>query len=314
MTAAAEALGVYEELCGETPISDPRTGCPRWPAGLLLRWQRGEISGFVEGRCGAVNLCGYCAIQAAHENAKMLALDALEDTRSQLLAIVGTGRPTADPRPFYAGKREVMRALRERFGRQVEYVGLCEFTTGKGLRSGGLRRPHWNLFIKGIDPADLDEAREIVRDRWCANVPDADPEAQYVELLRNAAAAAEYVAKHFHKPDQAPPEGWRGQRFNASRGYFFGRSRAEMRLLARAELQRERELFKAARANPGVDAERLGAIAESRLWELHSTSWSILSVGPIRAEQLLAGVFNPPAPIGSAGPARDRPPGPTPGP
>lgn len=254
-----------------------------------MRWQRGETTGYVEGRCKGVNVCDYCAIQAAHENARMLSLDAIEDTRPQLLAIVGTGKPTTDPTPFYAGKREVMRALRARFGRQVEYVGLCEFTTGKGLRAGGLRRPHWNLFVKGIGPEDLDEAREIIRARWCANVPDAEPEAQYVEVLRDLGAAAQYVAMHFHKRDQAPPDGWRGQRFNASRGYFYGRTRREMRVLARADLQRERELWKATQAHPELDVDAIEAIATERLWELDARVWSMVATDPIRAEKLLAG-------------------------
>lgn len=295
VTAAAERpLGSYEGLCGESRFQDPRTGCPRWPAGLLLRWQRGELVGYVEGRCGGTNLCDYCAIQAAHENARMLSIDAVDDTRPQLLAILGTGLPTTDPTPFYAGKREVMRALRKRFGRQVEYAGLCEFTTGKGLRSGGLRRPHWNLFIKGIDPADEDEARLIVRGRWCANVPDADPEAQYVEALRDLGAAAQYVAMHFHKRDQAPPDGWRGQRFNCSRGYFVGRTRAEMRVLARADLQREREIWKVAQARPDLDGSTVIDIAEQLLWRFYERTWGLVSVGPLRAEKLLAGVTTPP--------------------
>jgi hypothetical protein len=295
-------LGTYEGLCGEGPISDPRIGCPRWPAGLLLRWERGEFSGWVEGRCKGVNVCDYCAIQAAHENAKMLSIEALEDTRPQLLAIVGTGRATTDPEPFYAGKREVMRALRKRFGRQVEYAGLCEFTTGKGLRSGGQRRPHWNLFLKGIDHGDLDEARQIVRERWCANVPDAEPEAQYVEALLSLGAAAQYVAKHFHKRDQAPPEGWRGQRFNCSRGYFLGRTRAEMRALARAELQREREIFKVQRQAPELDPETVQEIAEQLLWLHYERSWRMVIVSPLRAERLLAGPDTPPSPHGGAPP------------
>lgn len=292
--SAEPGLGSYEALCGESRIPDPRKGCPRWPAGLLLRWQRGELTGYVEGRCKGVNVCDYCAVQSAHENARMLSLDALDDPQPLLLAIVGTGRATDDPKPFYAGKREVMRALRGRFGRQVEYVGLVEWTTGKGLRSGGQRRPHWNLFIKGIDPSDLDEARGIVRSKWCGNVPDAEPEAQYVEQLRDVGAAAQYVAMHFHKRDQAPPEGWKGQRFNASVAYFRGRTRAEMRKLARADLQREREIWKVGQAAPDLDLATVLEIAEELLWRHAERTWTLLAVDPIRAERLLAGQSDPP--------------------
>lgn len=293
VAAAERPLGSYQGLSPESRFVDGREGCPRWPAGLLLRWTRGELSGVVEGRCGGTNLCDYCAIQAAHENARMLSLDALDDTRPQLLAIVGTRTATTDPRPFYKGRERVIEALRDRFGRQVEYCSLCEFTTGKGPRSGGQRRPHWNVFLKGIDPSDLDEARAIVRGVWCRYV-DAEPEVQYVEVLRDVGAAAQYVAMHFHKRDQAPPEGWRGQRFNCSRGYFDGRSRREMRVLARADLQREREIWKVGQAAPELDTETVLEVAESMLWARAERSWSLVTVDPVRAEQLLAGVTIPP--------------------
>ena len=271
-------------------IEDPRkNGCPRWPAGLLLRWQRGEFSGYVEGRCGGTNVCDYCAIQAAHENARMLSLDAVDDTRPQLLAIVGTRTATEDGRPFYRGREFVIRALRDRFGRQVEYSSLCEFTTGKGANAGGQRRPHWNLFLKGIDPADLDEARAIVREVWCQHV-DAEPEAQYVEALRDVGAAAQYVAMHFHKRDQAPPPGFRGQRFNCSRGYFEGRTRREMRALARLDLQRERETWKVKQAAPELDYDDLAEVVTGLLELRYARAWQVVSVGPIRAEKLLAGL------------------------
>lgn len=259
-----------------------------------MKWQRGDLVGYVEGRCKGVNVCDYCAIQAAHENARMLSLDAVDDPQSQLLLIVGTRTATTDPKPFYNGRRRVLEALRQRFGRQVEYASLCEFTTGKGKHSGGQRRPHWNVFVKGIDPGDVDEARAIVREVWCRYV-DADPEAQYVEVLRDLGAAAQYVAMHFHKRDQAPPEGWSGQRFNCSRGYFFGRSRAEMRTLARADLQREREIWKVAQAAPELDGATVEDIAEELLRRNDARTWGLVNVGPLRAEQLLAGVVIPPA-------------------
>src|ERR1035437_7193286 len=105
MTVVAVAerplLGSYQGLSPERRICDPRTGCPRWPAGLLLPYQRGEIVGYFEGRCRGTNVCDYCAIQAAHENARMLSLDALDDTRTQLLAIVGSGPRRPDRRRFY---------------------------------------------------------------------------------------------------------------------------------------------------------------------------------------------------------------------
>lgn len=217
----------------------------------------------------------------------MLGLDALEDTRPRLLAIVGTRTATADPTPFYRGRERVVSALRKRFGRGVEYASLCEFTTGKGAHSGGQRRPHWNVFLKGIDPDNVALSRAIVREVWCRYV-DADPQAQYVEVLRDAGAAATYVAHHFHKRDQAPPAGWTGQRFNSSRGYYPGRTRAEMRALARADLRREMTRWKVAQQDPELSGDTIADVAEQLLWRDDARSWSMVSVSPARAERLVA--------------------------
>jgi hypothetical protein len=277
--AVASPLGTYEGLCREGRIGDPRTGCPRWPELLRLRWQRGELSGTTPGRCKSTNLCDYCAIQAAHENARMLSLDAIEDTRPMLLAIVGTRTATVDMAGFYNGRRRLLEALRDRFGRQVEYSALLEFTTGKGAHSGGQRRPHWNVFLKGLPVDQLDQVRELVRDVWCRYV-DAAPEAQYVERLRDAGAAAQYVAKHFHKRDQQPPAGFRGQRFNCSRGYFGELSRAGARERARESLRLDRELWKARR--DGLEGEQAQLAADQAIAEAAATSWAIEWVAPPR--------------------------------
>jgi hypothetical protein len=255
--------------------------------GLLLLWQRGDTFGYVEGRCGCSNLCDYCAIQAAHENARMLALDAMEGNAPEIVAIVGTGRPTTDPKPFYGGKREVMRALRKEFGRQVEYAGLCEFTTGKGPRSGGLRRPHWNLAIKGIAASEVDRAREIIVRVWCANVPDAAPKAQYVEVLQDTAAFMRYVAMHFQKESQAPPKGWTGQRFNCSKLYFGTTTRKEARTAAKESLQAEREVWKVQQRAPELDPLTVLEIADELLRLNREKDWTLVTVDPSRAEQLL---------------------------
>jgi hypothetical protein len=288
---AAGPLGTHEEL------SHPRTsgGCPRWPAGLLLQWRNGGLTGYVEGRCGSVNQCHYCAVQTAHENAKMLAIQAREGDAPELLAIVGTRTPTADPKPFYNGRRLVLRALRRRWP-DASYASLLEFTTGMGPRSGGLRRPHWNLFLRGIPTESVDYARELIREIWCQHV-DAEPEAQYVEVVRDAAAAAKYVALHFQKESQAPPEGWRGQRFNCSRHFFPGRTVTEMRALGRAELRQDRELWRVRQEMPDLgDQEQRDAAMRALEWRDGHT-WTMQATDPRRAEALLAGgTWRPPPP------------------
>lgn len=279
----APPLGSYEGLSEQGRFADFRGGCPRWPEGLWLRWRRGEISGIVPGRCGATNQCGYCAVQAAHETARMLSLDVVDDPSPRLLLVLGTRTVTEDTDPFYYARQEVIRQLRDRFGREVEYASLQEFTTGFGPRSGGQRRPHWNLFVKGIVVELLDQVRELVRCVWCAHV-DAEPEYQYVEALRDGAAAAHYVALHFQKEGQAPPQGWRGQRFNASRGYFGALTRAEARQRARASLQLDRELYKAYRDGLQGDAAQLRA--DEAIAEAAATTWDLYHAPRRRREEV----------------------------
>jgi hypothetical protein len=276
LEAPPAPLGSHEGLSHPDRLADPRAGCKRWPEGLWLRSSQGEL---VLGRCRATNLCGYCAMQAAHENARMLALDAMEGDPPALVAIVGTRTPTEDPKPFYEGRRLVMRALRRRWP-ACEYASQAEFTTGKGRRSGGLRRPHWNLMLKGIPAADVDQARDVVRRVWCEHV-DAEPAYQYVEALQSTAAFMTYVAMHFQKQSQAPPAGWSGQRFNASRGYFTGRTRAEAREAARESLTLDRESFKARRR--GLEGEQLHAAVSRALQLREQTSWELVHLRPGRS-------------------------------
>jgi hypothetical protein len=278
----AQPLGTHEELSHP----EARSGCPRWPAGLLLHWRNGSNEGWVPGRCGSVNQCHYCAVQTAHENAMMLAIQAREGDAPELLAILGTRTPTADPKPFYNGRRLVLRALRRRWP-DAGYASLLEFTTGMGPRSGGLRRPHWNLFLRGIPTAAVDDARAVTREIWCEHV-DAEPGVQYVEVVRDSAAAAKYVALHFQKESQAPPEGWRGQRFNCSRQFFPGRSVTEMRALAKAELRTKREVWKVGQQLPELTPAERVAIATENLWWKDGHTWTMEAHNPIAAEALLS--------------------------
>jgi hypothetical protein len=232
----------------------------------------------VRGRCRSTNLCDYCAVQSAHENARMLSLDAIDGQAPEIVAILGTRTATADPKPFYDGRRLVMRALRRRWP-DAEYASQAEFTTGKGPRSGGERRPHWNVLLKGIPAADVDQVRDVVREIWCQHV-DAEPAYQYVEALQSPAAFMTYVAMHFQKASQAPPEGWSGQRFNASRAYFTGRTRAEARAAARDSLAIERETFKAARA--GFEGDELHQVVDRALQIRDETTWELLREPPPR--------------------------------
>jgi hypothetical protein len=219
---------------------DPAAGgCPRWPEHARLLSSHGEL---IRGRCKSTNQCAYCARLAALENAELLQLDATHGPAPEVIAIVGTRTPSIDPADFYLARKLLLRAIRREW--PAETATLVEFTTGKGPRAGGLRRPHWNVAVKGVPVADVDGLREIVRGSWCRNV-DALPEHQYVAPIAEVGGLLRYVAEHFLKPEQAPPPGWRGHRLLKSRGYLWtdtAAAREEARAALRHRWAVNREL------------------------------------------------------------------------
>jgi len=226
-------------------------------------------------------MCDYCAKLGAVENSEMLALDALEFGAPTLYIVLTTRQAITDPAPFYAARRKVFKALKRRWP-DAEYAALVEFTTGKGHASGGQRRPHWNLLVKGVPVADEDRVRELVRRVWCEH-PDVDarPEAQWVSPVAEVGGLMRYLALHFQKQSQSPPEGWRGHRFTASRGYL-GRPTPEARELAKRSLRSKREVWKAQKeGHRGLKAERL---AQARLALADSKSWTLIQVSPENVE------------------------------
>jgi hypothetical protein len=240
--SAAARLDLHEG------ISDPaRRGCQRWPEELRLVSSLGEV---VRGRCRATNLCPYCARLFAVETSEMLALDALDGEAPALWLVLTTRTPDTEPASFYRARERVVKALRRRWT-GCEYAALVEMTTGYGPRSGGLRRPHWNVLLKRVPVLALGEVEALVRRVWCDRV-DAEPWAQFVGAVSEVGGLMRYVALHFLKESQAPPVGWRGHRFVASRGYFAG-GRTPARARARESLREKRELHRALAA--GLDGE-----------------------------------------------------------
>lgn len=277
---------------------DPRPGgCPRWPAGLWLLSSLGER---VPGRCKGTNQCDYCARLAAVENSEMLGLDAMEGEAPQVWAVLTTRTATLDMAGFYRAREKVTLALKRRW--PVRYASLLEFTTGYGPRSGGRRRPHWNLLLKGIPRSAVDEWRDsttgetlhqLICRVWCDHV-DAEPDGQHVADVADAGGLMRYISLHFQKESQAPPRGFRGQRFNCSRDYFTGRTRAEMREDARLALREKRELWKLAR-HTGLEGDELEDAYEAELAAVGFPEWRLYS------EKLEAGVSNPPTPAVDVG-------------
>ena len=265
--AAQRPLDLHEELSDDGGLDRQQTRCNRWPRNAWLVSDRDVM---VQGRCKATNLCDYCGRLAAVENTEMLALDALEGEAPELWTVLSTRTSTVDMSRFYGALQLVVRHLRARWP-GLEYASLLEYTTGYGPRSGGRRRPHWNLLWKGVPAGDRAELHAIASRIWCEHV-DAGPRGQKTTVVRDV-GLMRYLALHFQKESQRPPAGFRGQRFNCSRGYFRERTRREMRLVARRSLREKRAIRMALKLGyVGQEAEDLAA---EDLWEQDDTVWAI---------------------------------------
>lgn len=272
--AEGAALGKHEEL----PTNSAES-CTCGPVHLRLRSEHGEL---VKPRGKCVNQCSYCAKLAAVENCEMLVLDAMEGAAPTVVMILGTRTATLDMSTFEAGRQAVTRKVRRRWP-AFEYAYQVEFTTGYGPHSGGLRRPHWNWFCKGVPDDCVDELRALAVGEWCRLV-DAEPHAQYVSRIDNAVGLTKYVTEHFMKASQAPPAGFKGQRFNCSVGYFGEVTRATARARAKDSLALKREVWKASqRLSDAHDVELEAQLAHRRncatRWVLASETGSRLGEG-----------------------------------
>ena len=250
----------------------------------------------MRGRCRASNQCAYCARLAAVETAEMLALDALHGSAPRVWMVLTTRSTSTDPADFYDARRQVLRALKRRWP-DLEAAWVLEFTTGYGKRSGGARRPHWNALLKGVGPEDVDQVADVVERVWCSRV-DATAAGQFVGEIAGAGGLMRYLALHFQKESQAPPPGWRGHRFTATRGYLSQPTPAA-REQARRALRFKRELWRARRAgwtDPGdveLAAREAMAIADA-------TDWELVQLVPREAARAEPDTASP-APLGALG-------------
>lgn len=293
MIGAAPAAGQNpRSLVLHEEISDPENktfqeehreawrqgGCDRWPETMRLVSSDGVVR---RGRCGSVNLCSYCAKLRAIENAEMLSLDALDHGAPEVWACLTTREVDPVPASFYRAREQVRKALRRRWP-ECQDATLVEFTTGYGPRSGGARRPHWNALLKGVPVAAVEEALDVVSRVWCGQV-DAEASRQHVGPVADAGGLMRYLALHFQKESQAPPKGWKGHRFVASRGYF-PKGAPAARERAKESLRLGRAVFWANAVSEGqwldhghqLDSEDLEQLILDRLTEEAGRSWSVV--------------------------------------
>lgn len=322
----APALDLHKGIATKQPRETP-TGCPRWPDGMwLLAKQTGEV---VPGRCRATNQCAYCARLAAVENAEVLALDAVLG-QAPIVWMVLTSRSTElNPAAFRLSRQLLVRALRDSWP-GLEFAWLWELTTGYGTRSGGKRRLHGNVLLKipvrcaqdgtpkapareertaplkpgekppgepesaRVYPEILAQLSEIVERHWCRR-EDAHMAGQHVGEIANAGGLMRYLALHFQKESQAPPKGWRGHRFQTSRGYLW-RPTPVARQEARESLRFKRELWRAEQA--GISGEQIVDVAQAAVDRAKKLSWRLAYTNP--AGEIRPGDIPPRAGISDA--------------
>jgi hypothetical protein len=240
----------------------PPEGCPRWPADFLLRWELGEVSGYVRGRCHATNLCRYCQALYVQETVEMLKLDASEYAPTVWMVLTAREHLT---RADLRGHLEALRRVTRKGWPEIEWFVQVEFQ-----RRGAL---HANLLIKGVPVEERLELEGVASARWCDRV-DAEPVGQWSGAVQDGVGTILYISKmlaHGLKAEQAPPIGWKGHRTSQTRGYLV-RPASVMRAEAKESLRRRRTLYRIGQERPELPAEDVDELVTWKL-ERDSQRW-----------------------------------------
>lgn len=186
-------------------------GCPNPVLGLRFQHASGELSPIPCNR----STCPVCSRRQSMVTATMVGLNA--QLFQPRLVSTFTTRDRIEKVAFRRAAAQIIRQVRSEFPR-VEYCSFLEFTTGKGFRSGGVRRPHSHTLWTGIPPSGAPVVSAIA-----ANVLERTTGAyrQEVEEIRTPAGATMYVASHHLKESQAPPAWWGPtRRVRPSKGWW----------------------------------------------------------------------------------------------
>ena len=163
--------------------------------------------------------------------AVMVGLDA-EQEQPRVVSTTTTRDPVT-PARLREGQAQFVREVRK-VAPKARYCAFVEFTTGRGPRSGGRRRPHLHALWKDLPAEACAEVEAIARRVWKRI---AGAYVHQVEEIRTPAGAVMYVASHHQKESQAPPKEWGPiRRVRPSRGYWSKRA-DELRQEATAKLR-----------------------------------------------------------------------------
>jgi hypothetical protein len=194
---------------------------------------------------------------AAIENVRVLNIDAKLDPPTVIMTLT-TVDPDFGSEQFRVAEASLWRALRRDYP-DLRYYAILEWTTGESPTSGGDRRMHIHVLLKGLPLAPADERQGmLVSAETAAELKERVSELWemytggafivYCEPVRAPAAAIGYVAGHHFKPEQAPPPQFSGPGRRLKRvrhsqrrtAYFRNVPIAQLRQVVQAEMADER--------------------------------------------------------------------------
>lgn len=206
--------------------------------------------------CGR-NRCAVCRRRNVMVTAAMLGLDAGLGEAPAYVLLTTTERWLADWQ-LRRVNEEFVRRVRREISAAFEYAWLREWTSGEAPTSGGVRRTHYHWPCKGIRREHGAGLARVASEVWAKR---AGAPVVGVKPVWDAAGLGRYLAGlvgHHLKAEQAPPPGWSGRRFGASRGYY---SLPAAELRARAE-----ELVREARLVGRLERELVRLGYDGREW------------------------------------------------
>jgi len=207
----------------------------------------------------------------------MVSLDAMLYAPT-VYVVLTTRDPFISTLEVQYGLEKLTKAARRRWP-DFQYACFVEFTTGLSERSGGLRRLHLNLLVKGVPSEALGALDRVARATWCART---DTTQLHVGPIYAADGLCKYVtnlALHVAKEGQRPPKSYAGDLVRWTNGYFADGVRSQ-RAQARSVLREKRALWRALGSGlRGLEAEvvaQADVLSQAgETWELHGVIESI---------------------------------------
>lgn len=175
---------------------------------------------------------------------------------------VTTRDPDTPLSVFEAAFQAVVVRLRRRYGRDVQYYGTIEGTSGLRARDGR-RRMHGHFIVRGVPDIEVATAELLCRQTWEVSTMQALGEAGRsfgvtLSPVRDRRAVCGYVAGYMGKLEQVMDADWGGRRIRCSQGYFT-EGRVQARERAKGQLIGEARAYCEGESPGGYGYELLSA-------------------------------------------------------